>query len=155
MDAWSVGCILAKLLGCKPLFPGEDTLHQLEFILEVLGMPDDDDLLFIPEPRERNYILTFPQSCGVDFFKLYPGVDPWAINLLQRMHTFDPSKRITAKEALNHRYLHDWYDPVHHPPVVPKPIDIVIGESHVEDLLRKTMWHEMLRYHPETTICCE
>ncbi|KAL9255696.1 Mitogen-activated protein kinase 4-like protein [Drosera capensis] len=155
IDVWSVGCILAELLGRKPLFPREDTLHQLELILEVLGTPDVDDLLFIQEPRARNYILTFPKSCGVDFFKLYPGVDPWAIDLLQRMLTFDPSKRITSKEALNHRYLHYWYDPVHNPPVVPKLIEIVIDESHGEDLLRKTMWHEMLRYHPETTLCCE
>ena len=23
MDMWSVGCILAEMLGCKPLFPGK------------------------------------------------------------------------------------------------------------------------------------
>lgn len=30
IDVWSVGCILAELLGRKPLFPGDDYIHQLQ-----------------------------------------------------------------------------------------------------------------------------
>jgi|TARA_B110000208_G_C11694007_1_gene403407 mitogen-activated protein kinase 1/3 len=30
VDLWSCGCILAELLGRKPIFPGEDYIHQLQ-----------------------------------------------------------------------------------------------------------------------------
>ena len=29
VDMWSVGCILAELLGAKAIFPGKDSLHQV------------------------------------------------------------------------------------------------------------------------------
>ena len=37
VDLWSCGCILAELLGRKPIFPGEDYIHQLQCIVEILG----------------------------------------------------------------------------------------------------------------------
>merc|ERR1711916_274853 len=36
IDVWAVGCILAELLGRRPLFPGRDYLHQVGLILDVL-----------------------------------------------------------------------------------------------------------------------
>jgi len=29
IDMWSVGCIMAELLGRKPLFPGKDYIEQV------------------------------------------------------------------------------------------------------------------------------
>ena len=37
IDVWSLGCIFAELLGTKPLFPGDDYIHQLRIIVDVLG----------------------------------------------------------------------------------------------------------------------
>jgi mitogen-activated protein kinase 1/3 len=39
VDLWSVGCILAELIGRKPIFPGRDSFHQITLILAVLGSP--------------------------------------------------------------------------------------------------------------------
>ncbi len=39
IDVWSLGCIFAELLGAKPLFPGDDYIHQLRIIVDVLGTP--------------------------------------------------------------------------------------------------------------------
>lgn len=39
VDMWSVGCILAELLGRVPIFAGKDTMHQLCLILSTLGTP--------------------------------------------------------------------------------------------------------------------
>ncbi len=44
VDMWSMGCILAELIGGRPLFPGESTLNQLERILEVTGKPSPEDV---------------------------------------------------------------------------------------------------------------
>lgn len=44
VDIWSVGCILAELIGRTPLFQGKHYLDQIERIIAILGTPKDDDL---------------------------------------------------------------------------------------------------------------
>ena len=39
VDVWAVGCILAELIGRRPLFPGKDYYHQLCLITDVIGTP--------------------------------------------------------------------------------------------------------------------
>lgn len=34
LDVWSVGCILAELVGRRPIFPGSDSQNQLTLICE-------------------------------------------------------------------------------------------------------------------------
>ncbi len=38
IDIWAIGCVLAELLTGRPLFPGRDYSHQLDLILDVIGM---------------------------------------------------------------------------------------------------------------------
>ncbi len=40
-----------------------------------------------------------------DFSAIFPGASPQALDLLGRMLLFDPNKRISVSEALNHPYL--------------------------------------------------
>ena len=37
VDIWSIGCILAELLGRQPLFPADNNLDELQKIISVLG----------------------------------------------------------------------------------------------------------------------
>ena len=62
IDIWSMGCILAEILGRKPLFPGKDYIHQMRLIVEVLGSPNEEDCAFIQSTKARNYIRTLPHS---------------------------------------------------------------------------------------------
>lgn len=62
IDVWSVGCILAELLGRKPLFPGKDYIEQLRLITQILGPPSDDDLTFINSIKARQYIRALPRE---------------------------------------------------------------------------------------------
>ena len=39
IDMWSLGCILAELYTGYPIFPGEDEVEQLLYIMEVCGKP--------------------------------------------------------------------------------------------------------------------
>ena len=41
MDIWSAGCILAELLLRKVLFPGQNSIHQLHLITQLLGTPSE------------------------------------------------------------------------------------------------------------------
>ena len=36
---WSFGCILAELYTGFPLFPGENEMEQLAYIMEIKGVP--------------------------------------------------------------------------------------------------------------------
>jgi dual specificity tyrosine-phosphorylation-regulated kinase 2/3/4 len=38
---WSFGCIIAELFTGFPLFPGENEMEQLAYIMEIKGVPDD------------------------------------------------------------------------------------------------------------------
>ncbi len=40
---WAVGCILAELLGRKPLFPGKDYVDMLKMIVAKIGNPPIED----------------------------------------------------------------------------------------------------------------
>ena len=56
IDVWSVGCILAELLGRKPLFPGDDYIHQLQIITAVLGTPSEADLHFVTSKKALRFM---------------------------------------------------------------------------------------------------
>ncbi|CAG8525567.1 11424_t:CDS:10 [Diversispora eburnea] len=111
IDLWSVGCILAELLGGRPLFKGRDYVDQLNQILQTLGTPNDVTLTRIGSARAQEYIRNLPYMHKKSFSTLFPNANPLALDLLERLLTFDPSKRITVDEALEHPYLSVWHDP--------------------------------------------
>lgn len=61
VDIWSVGCIMAELMGRQPLFPGEDFLDQVQRIISVLGTPSADDMKYIGNENAIKYIKSLPK----------------------------------------------------------------------------------------------
>ncbi|KNZ44199.1 uncharacterized protein VP01_941g19 [Puccinia sorghi] len=108
---WSVGCILAELLGGRPIFKGRDYVDQLNQILNYLGTPSETTLRRVGSPRAQDYIRSLPYKEGVPFAELYPGANPEGLDLLSKLLAFDPSERITCNQALHHPYLKVWHDP--------------------------------------------
>ncbi|XP_048575079.1 mitogen-activated protein kinase 4-like [Triticum urartu] len=145
IDVWSVGCIFAELLGRKLIFPGTDCLNQLKLIVNVLGTMSGADLKFIENKKTRQYIKSLPYTIGIPLTRMYPQAHPLAIDLLQKMLVFDPSKRISVTEALEHPYMSTLYDHnANHPAQV--PIDIDIDEKLSVEMIREMLWREMLQY---------
>ena len=52
VDIWAVGCILVELITRQPLFPGSNSLKQLELITRRLGKPSN---IFIQQIKKLNY----------------------------------------------------------------------------------------------------
>ncbi|KAF1325655.1 Cmgc/mapk protein kinase, partial [Globisporangium splendens] len=104
-DLWSAGCILAELLGRKPLFPGSSTTNQLNKIFNVLGTPDAMYIGNIHKEAAQKWLQRQRRRPKIPFTELYPNANLLAIDLLEKLLVYDPEKRITAKEALHHPYL--------------------------------------------------
>jgi serine/threonine protein kinase len=100
VDIWSVGCILAELLGRTPLFPGEDFLDQVQRIISVLGTPSQEDQKYIGNENALKYIKNLPKRTRQAWDKLFPNFKPATYDLLNRMLTFNPDKRYTVDECL-------------------------------------------------------
>jgi mitogen-activated protein kinase 1/3 len=102
---WAIGCILAELLTGRALFPGRDYGHQLDLILDVIGTPTLDEFHAITSRRSRDYIRALPIRKRRPFNALFPHASVDAIDFLSKTLTFDPKKRITVDEALEHPYI--------------------------------------------------
>jgi serine/threonine protein kinase len=50
--------------------------------------------------------------------ELIPNAPPQAIDLMSKLFTYDPSKRLTAKQVLQHPFLEELYDPDHDDQIV-------------------------------------
>lgn len=99
------------MLSNRPIFPGKHYLDQLNHILGVLGSPSQEDLDCIVNEKARSYLQSLPFKPKVPWNKLFPQADPKALDLLGKMLTFNPYKRISVEEALAHPYLEQYYDP--------------------------------------------
>eukprot|EP00850_Spirogloea_muscicola_P005207 SM000023S07663 [mRNA] locus=s23:710938:713149:+ [translate_table: standard] len=104
VDMWSVGCIFAELARKAPLFPGDSELQQLLHIFKVLGTPKENTWPGVSRLRDWH---EFPQWQPQDLTEVVKGLDPAGIDLLKKMLEYDPSQRVSAKEALRHPYFDD------------------------------------------------
>eukprot|EP00168_Porphyra_purpurea_P014510 TRINITY_DN418_c0_g1_i10.p1 TRINITY_DN418_c0_g1~~TRINITY_DN418_c0_g1_i10.p1 ORF type:complete len:394 (-),score=105.55 TRINITY_DN418_c0_g1_i10:92-1273(-) len=115
VDMWSVGCMLAEIIGRKPLFPGRDYIHQLKLVTDTIGTPSSEDIQYINSARARRYIESLPPKAKVEMGTLFPAASEVLRDLLDRMLIFDPRRRITVEEALEHPYLTSLHDPEDEP----------------------------------------
>ncbi|KMT07530.1 hypothetical protein BVRB_6g151410 isoform C [Beta vulgaris subsp. vulgaris] len=128
IDMWSLGCIMAELLSKEPLFNGKSEFDQLDKIFRILGTPNetiwpgfsklpgvkvnfvkhqlpalgDSDLGFWPhwynQLRKKFPATSFTGS---------PVLSDAGFDLLNRLLTYDPEKRITADAALKHEWFRE------------------------------------------------
>ncbi|KAF6154310.1 hypothetical protein GIB67_026766 [Kingdonia uniflora] len=140
IDIWSIGCIFMEVIKREPLFPGKDYVQQLRFITELLGSPEESDLGFLGSENARKYVERLPHFPKQPFSEKFPNASPIAIDLAERMLVFDPDKRITVDEALNHPYLVSLHE-VNEEHTCPSPFYFDFEQSSLsEDDIKELIW---------------
>ena len=107
MDIWGLGCVFFELLTLTPLFPGDDEIDEVNKINYILGSPSDELFKkFVKYSSHRNEFNFEPQK-GVGIQKSLNHVSPTVVDLINKMLIYDPEKRPTAKQCLNHECFKD------------------------------------------------
>lgn len=115
VDMWSVGCIFGEMLRRRALFRGRSPPHQLEVIIDRLGISRDQDLDFLPPSRAsaRDQVLRYAEQSGcprIPFERIFPeNTSPIAIQLLLRTLEWHPRRRFSAADCLAHSYLENFH----------------------------------------------
>ncbi|NWT61331.1 MK15 kinase, partial [Erythrocercus mccallii] len=116
VDMWSIGCILGEMLLGKPLFPGTSTMNQIEQILRVIPAPSPEDILALQSEYKASVINHMISRQRVALEEIFPSSTPLpALDLLKKLLVFNPDKRLTAEEALQHPYVSRFHCPSREP----------------------------------------
>lgn len=147
VDIWSTACIFAEMIESKPLFPGNDHVHQFSIITELLGTPPKDVIETIGSENTLKFVLSLPHRDPVDLKQRFKDFEPDAIDLLANMLVFDPKKRISAKEALAYPYLSYFHDPEDEPDAE-QLFDWSFNEADLSvDTWKRMMFSEVHDFH--------
>eukprot|EP01034_Spumella_vulgaris_P024031 gene24031-30327_t len=111
IDMWSVGCIFAEMVLGDPLFPGQGELDQISKIFTAVGAPNETlwpGFADLPNVNQISKRIGNKGKLGSLFPKISNtglALNDTGYELLTQMLTMDPSRRITAANALKHRWL--------------------------------------------------
>lgn len=94
---------MAEMSCGKALFPGKTNEDQLLKIFKLRGTPTEATWPHVSELSE--YKPNFPIYPPCDLSERLPMIDPVGLDLLEKLLTYEPHKRISAKDALNHPWF--------------------------------------------------
>ena len=158
VDIWSCGCIMAEIINRRVLFKGmipssvphfigDDYMGQLKLILSTLGHIPEEDLAFITNEKGRLFVERNNNGPKIDWQKKFPTIPPAAVDLLSHLLEFNPDKRYTAKQCLEHEYFDD---------IREKETEITAPKLYKDTNrtynraeLKYAFLEEIIHYHPE------
>ena len=135
IDMWAIGCIFAELLSLRPIFKGEEAKmdskktvpfqrNQMQKIVEIMGLPTKEKWPHLVNMPEYNQLTTLSSSHpknGSNLEKWYystinahsatsnpssnASLGPEGYKLLSGLLEYDPERRLTAQQALQHPFF--------------------------------------------------
>ena len=126
-------------------------------IIELLGYPgdgDEEDLEILKDFKDKEALKKIGKNAHARFDKRFESCPPEAVDLLKKMLTFDPKKRITVDEALEHPYLSALHCPEDEPST--EPVSAFDFEFEIYDLRREDykdlLYEEVMLYQSDERI---
>ncbi|GAA5943965.1 hypothetical protein JCM1841_004932 [Sporobolomyces salmonicolor] len=126
VDMWSAGCIFLELFARRPVFQGQDEIHQLEVIFKITGTPSVETwpgVQDLPWYELVKPTAVLPSQLRPIFSKW---LTPAGLDVAERLLSLDPAGRPTADEALQM----DYFTTEEPKPELPDILSSVKGEWH-------------------------
>jgi CTD kinase subunit alpha len=106
VDIWSAACVLVEIFTRHAIFPGDGhEISQLEKIYDILGTPSRQDWPNLVEMPWFELLRPGYRKPNVFAEKYRDRLTPAAFDLLTALFRYDPAKRPTAAEVLEHVYF--------------------------------------------------
>ncbi|KAF8567586.1 hypothetical protein P879_01234 [Paragonimus westermani] len=109
VDIWSMGCIFSEVATKEALFRGDSEIDQLFRIFRLLGTPSEDvwpGVTNLPDYKKKGFPMWRDSKLTTNE-NITKAFDDVGLALLQAMLIYEPSRRITARDALLHPYFTD------------------------------------------------
>jgi len=103
IDMWSVGCILVEMITNNYLFAGSNETEQLDLIFRVFGTPSE--LEWPGVTQLPGWGLVDKKYPCQDLKKILDFLSEDAFDLVTKLLSLDPKKRISSAEALKHSWF--------------------------------------------------
>ena len=106
VDIWSAACVLVEIFTRHAIFPGDGgEISQLEKIYAILGTPNKTDWPGLVDMAWFELLRPTARRPNVFEEKYKERVTPAAYELLVNMFQYDPDKRPSASDVLEHPYF--------------------------------------------------
>lgn len=106
VDIWSAACVLVEIFTRHAIFPGDGgEISQLEKIYAILGTPNKVEWPGLVDMAWFELLRPTARRPNVFADKYKDRVTPAAFELLQAMFQYDPAKRPSASDVLEHPYF--------------------------------------------------
>ncbi len=106
VDIWSAACVVVEIFTRHAIFPGDGgEINQLEKIYAILGTPTRAEWPGLVDMAWYELLRPSARRPNVFAEKYRDRVTPAAFELLEAMFLFDPAKRPSASDVLEHPYF--------------------------------------------------
>ena len=106
VDIWSAACVMIEIFTRHAIFPGDGgEINQLDKIYNVLGTPTRSEWPGLVDMAWFELLRPTERKANTFAEKYQDRVTPDAFELLQAMFMYDPAKRPTASDVLEHPYF--------------------------------------------------
>jgi serine/threonine protein kinase len=110
IDMWSVGCILIEMVTNNYLFAGANEAEQLDLIFRIFGTPSEEIWPGVTSLSGWGSVEHKKRYPPQDLKQVLDFLSPEALDLVTRLLSLDPKKRISSFEALQHPWF--WTSPL-------------------------------------------
>ena len=110
-DIWSVGCLLVQICTMSLLFGANDPVGVLKLMYDIFGNFNDNVLPGFKKFPNANLVSNLPEKEGsglIEYIKakkVFEFENDDFYDLIKKMLCINPTKRITAKECLEHPWF--------------------------------------------------
>lgn len=107
VDVWSVGCVFAELIAREVMFRAwpENEIHMVKLICEKVGTPTEENWPGVS--KLRGYLTPaehIPLRSKDYWLAAFRAIGDVGVDLLMKMLTLDPRKRLSAEGVLQHDF---------------------------------------------------